>query len=83
MTPLQSNKAAPNKNNNKKKSFPHIKNFVNFSYCLVYFRQKYFVWKIYFKPHAYIQNNTKLYTKLNKPTKSKQYLKCKKFNKIK
>lgn len=24
MTPLQSNKAAPNKNNNKKKNFPHI-----------------------------------------------------------
>lgn len=45
MTPLQSNKAAPNKNNNKKKNFPHItkkKRIVNFSYCLgiYYFRQK-------------------------------------------
>lgn len=79
MTPLQSNKAAPNKNNNKKKKFPaHNKKKIRQFLILsgIYFCRKNFVWKIYFKPHAYKIYILKLYTKLNQPTKSKQYLKC-------
>lgn len=57
MTPLQSNKAAPNKNNNKKKNFPHIKKKKKNRQFLILsginFRRKYFIWKILLKPNAY------------------------------
>lgn len=70
MTPLQSNKAAPNKNNNKKKiNSPHItKKNRQFLILSGIFSSEKFCMENLFKPHAYTKY-TKIIYKIKQANK--------------